>query len=69
MENQPTLHQDQQNQADQAVKAEGLKETNPFIKRDEVIDDRELSEEEKAQRSKPEDFEKFNFDQLDEEHS
>lgn len=65
MKNDPTLHQDQQSQADQAAKAESLRETNEFIKRDEVIDDRELSEEEKAQRSKPEDYEKFNFDQLD----
>lgn len=65
MQNDPTLHQDQQNQADKAVRAKQLKKTNEFIKRDEVIDDRELSEEEKAQRSKPEDYEKFNFDHLD----
>lgn len=69
MENDPTLQQDQQNQADQAVKAESLRETNEFIKRDEVIDDRELSEEEKEKRSKPEDYEKFNFENLDKKNN
>lgn len=69
MENDPTLQQDQQDQADQAVKAESLRETNEFIKRDEVIDDRELSEEEKEKRSKPEDYEKFNFENLDKKNN
>ncbi|GAA0482007.1 hypothetical protein IRB23SM22_11000 [Alkalibacterium sp. s-m-22] len=65
MENDPTLHQDQQNQADHFLKTKATESGNEFIKRDPVSDDRELSEEEKAQITRPEDFEKFNLDDLD----
>lgn len=65
LENDPTLHQDQQNQADHFLKTRATESGNEFIKRDPVSDDKELSEEEKASMTRPEDFEKFNLDDLD----
>lgn len=65
MENDPTLHQDQQNQSDQFIKVQGAKKANDFIKRDPVTDDRPMTEEEKTQQTKPEDFEKFKLDELE----
>lgn len=65
MKNDPNLHTNQIKEADDASKEEELRQTNEFIKQDEVISERPLSEEEKAKRSKPEDYEKFNFNSLD----
>lgn len=65
LENDPTLHLDQQNQADHFLKTKATQSGNEFIKRDPFSDDRGLSEEEKAQMTRPEDFEKFNLDDLD----
>lgn len=65
LENDPTLHQDQQNQADHFLKARAAENGNELTKRDPLSDDSELSEEEKAQMTRPEDFEKFNLEDLD----
>ncbi|PRY82748.1 hypothetical protein [Alkalibacterium olivapovliticus] len=65
MENDPTLHQDQQNQADHLLKARGAKRAKEFAENDTDSDQAGLSDEAKEEEAKPEDFEKFNLDKLD----
>ena len=74
MQNDPSLHQDQQNQADHLIKAKGVEQTAKEMKSDdEEVEknqsqdpaQKNLSEAEKADQTDPKDFEPFNLDKVD----
>ncbi|MCC5894540.1 MAG: hypothetical protein JJU16_03695 [Alkalibacterium sp.] len=72
MENDPTLHQDQQNQSDYFLKAQGAKESDRLLKNEPGEDGADLSEDEKEKQTKAEDFEQFDLDKLnntDDDHT